>query len=171
MNASPIVADLELPEVSRFGLQTISPAGGDMAQTKSTRSLYILFIDDDPQVREFMIVCLAQFDHRVMVATGGKQGLEMFRTATLRNQPYDVVITDLGMPEVDGRVVARTIRAESPNTPIIMMTGWGVIMKEEGETIPDVDVVVNKPPRMRELNDLLLRMAKPAWQPVQNLVF
>jgi DNA-binding response OmpR family regulator len=132
-----------------------------MAQTKSKHSLSILFIDDDPQVRELMTVCLAQFDHRVMVATGGKQGIDMFRAATLNNQPYDVVVTDLGMPDVDGRIVARTIRSESPNTPIVMLTGWGVIMKEEGETIPDVDIVVNKPPRMRQLNDLLLRMTEP----------
>jgi DNA-binding response OmpR family regulator len=133
-----------------------------MTQTKPQRSLYILFIDDDPQIREFMTVCLTQFEHRVMVASGGKQGIEMFRTAMLKNQPYEVVITDLGMPDVDGRIVARTIRTESPNTAIIMMTGWGVMMKEDGETVPDVDVVVNKPPRMHELNNLLLRMAKPA---------
>jgi DNA-binding response OmpR family regulator len=157
-----MVADLELPEVSRPGLQTISRAGRDMTQTKPQRSLYILFIDDDPQIREFMTVCLTQFEHRVMVASGGKQGIEMFRTAMLKNQPYEVVITDLGMPDVDGRIVARTIRTESPNTAIIMMTGWGVMMKEDGETVPDVDVVVNKPPRMHELNNLLLRMAKPA---------
>ena len=157
-----MVADLELPEVSRLGLQTISRAGRDMTQTKPQRSLYILFIDDDPQIREFMTVCLAEFEHRVMVASGGKQGLEMFRTAMLKNQPYEMVITDLGMPDVDGRIVARTIRTESPNTAIIMMTGWGVMMKEDGETVPDVDVVVNKPPRLHELNDLLLRMAKPA---------
>ena len=157
-----MVAELELPEVSRPGRQTIRRAGRDMTQTKPQRSLYILFIDDEPQIREFMTVCLAQFEHRVMVASGGKQGLEMFRTAMLKNQPFEMVITDLGMPEVDGRVVARTIRAESPNTPIILMTGWGVMMKEDGETVPDVDVVVNKPPRMHELNDLLLRMAKPA---------
>ena len=74
-----------------------------------------------------------------MVASGGKQGLEMFRTAMLKHQPFEVVITDLGMPEVDGRVVARTIRAESPDTPIILMTGWGVMMKEDGETVPDVE--------------------------------
>jgi DNA-binding response OmpR family regulator len=88
--------------------------------------------------------------------------LELFRTATLENQPYEVVITDFGMPDIDGRRVARTIKAESPNTPIIMMTGWGAMMKEEGETEPAADVVVNKPPRMAELNDLLLRMAAPA---------
>ena len=136
-----------------------APGRDPLPQLKKKRSLHILCIDDDPQVREFMTVCLGQFEHRVMVASGGKQGIEMFRTAALRNQPYEVVITDLGMPDIDGRIVARTIRTESPNTPIIMMTGWGAIMKEEGETVPDVDVVVNKPPRMRELNDLLLRMA------------
>jgi DNA-binding response OmpR family regulator len=157
-----MAADSEPPEVSRPGQQTINQAGGDMAQTKPKRSLHILFIDDDPQVREFMEVCLTQFKHRVVVASGGRQGIELFRAATLKNQPYEVVITDLGMPDVDGRQVARTIKAESPNTPIIMLTGWGAMMKEEGETVPGVDIVVSKPPRMHELNDLLLRMATPA---------
>jgi DNA-binding response OmpR family regulator len=157
-----MAADSEPPEVSRPGQQTINQAGGDMAQTKPKRSLHILFIDDDPQVREFMEVCLTQFKHRVVVASGGRQGIELFRAATLKNQPYEVVITDLGMPDVDGRQVARTIMAESPNTPIIMLTGWGAMMKEEGETVPGVDIVVSKPPRMHELNDLLLRMATPA---------
>jgi DNA-binding response OmpR family regulator len=157
-----MAADSEPPEVSRPGQQTINQAGGDMAQTKPKRSLHILFIDDDPQVREFMEVCLTQFKHRVMVASGGRQGIELFRAATLKKQPYEVVITDLGMPDVDGRQVARTIKAESPNTPIIMLTGWGAMMKEEGETVPGVDIVVSKPPRMHELNDLLLRMATPA---------
>ena len=103
------------------------PAGGALPQLKQKRSLHILCIDDDAQVREFLNDCLTHFDHRVMVASGGKHGLELFRTATLKNQPYEVVITDLGMPDIDGQRVARTIKAESPNTPVIMMTGWGTI--------------------------------------------
>jgi len=67
--------------------------------------------------------CLTHFNHRVMVASGGEHGMELFRTAMQKNQPYEVVITDLGMPKMDGHQVARTIKAESPNTPIIMMTG------------------------------------------------
>ena len=96
-----------------------------------------------------------------MVASGGKQGMELFRTATLKNQPYEVVITDLGMPDIDGHHVARTIKAESPNTPVIMMTGWGMIGDEEGIAL-EVDAVVSKPPHMKELNDLILRMTSPA---------
>ena len=162
MNVSPIVADLERPKVSRLGPQTINQVGGNTAQTKPKRSLYVLFIDDDPQVRELMTVCLAQFEHRVMVATGGKEGIELFRAAALKNQPYEIVITDLRMPDVDGRQVARTIKAESPHTPIILLTGWGAMLREDKETVPGIDVVVNKPARMHELNDLLLRMANPA---------
>jgi DNA-binding NtrC family response regulator len=134
---------------------------GSLPQIKRKRSLHILCIDDDAQIREFLNDCLTHFEHRVMVASGGKHGLELFRTATLKNQPYEVVITDLGMPDIDGHRVARAIKAESPNTPVIMMTGWGTVKKENGETAPAVDFVVSKPPHMGELNDLLLRIAAP----------
>jgi DNA-binding NtrC family response regulator len=84
----------------------------------------------------------------------------LFRAAKQKNEPYEVVITDLGMPEMDGHQVARGIKAESPHTPVVMMTGWGTMMKEYGETTaPEVDALIGKPPHMRELNDLLLRLA------------
>ena len=138
------------------------PGRGAPPQPKRKRSLYILCIDDDEQIRDFMSVCLTRFEHRVTVASGGKHGLELFRAATLENHPYEVVITDLGMPDIDGQRVARTIKAESPNTPVIMMTGWGTFMGDDGGTPPSVDVVVGKPTRMQELNDLVLRITAPA---------
>jgi len=143
-----------------FPVQEKSPqtVRGTSPQVKPKRSLHILCIDDDAQVRQLLDDCLTHFNHRVMVASGGEHGMELFRTAMLKNQPYEVVITDLGMPKMDGHQVARTIKAESPNTPIIMMTGWGTIMREEGETASEVAAVIGKPPRMQELNDLLLRV-------------
>jgi len=134
---------------------------GAPPQPKRKRSLYILCIDDDEQIRDFMSVCLKRFEHRVTVASGGKHGLELFRTATLENQPYEVVITDFGMPDIDGQRVARTIKAESPKTPVIMMTGGGTFMEDDGETPLSVDAVVDKPPCMQELNDLVLRITTP----------
>ena len=139
-----------------------APSCGPLPQLKQQRSLYILCIDDDAGVREFLNDCFTHFNHRVVVASGGKHGLELFRTATLENQPYEVVITDFGMPDIDGQRVARTIKAESPNTPVIMMTGWGTFMGDDGGTPPSVDVVVGKPTRMQELNDLVLRITAPA---------
>jgi len=127
----------------------------------ANRSLRILCIDDELQIQELLKHCLTTLDHQVTTASGGKQGVEMFRAAMLEKQPYEMVITDLGMPDIDGHQVARTIKAESPATPIIMMTGWGTMMKEEGETASEVDAVVGKPPRIQELNNLLLQLAAP----------
>ena len=167
MNTSPLLAYSEPrrdtlpdpPEASRPSPQTIHQAGGDQAPVPPKRSLHILCIDDNAQVRQLLDDCLTHFNHRVMVASGGEHGMELFRSAMREKQPYEVVISDWGMPDVNGYEVARTIKAESPNTPIIMMTGWGTIMREEGETASEVDAVIGKPPNMQELNDLLLRMA------------
>jgi signal transduction histidine kinase len=122
------------------------------------RSLRILCIDDESQIQELLKHCLTTLDHQVTTASGGKQGVEMFRAAMLDKHPYEMVITDLGMPDIDGHQVARTIKVESPGTPVIMMTGWGTMMKEDGETAPEVDAVVGKPPRIQELNNLLLKL-------------
>ncbi|MGO9586117.1 MAG: response regulator transcription factor [Limisphaerales bacterium] len=149
------------PEGSRQGPQTINQAGGHKAPTAPKRSLHILCIDDDEQILEMMKDCLMHFEHRVRVASGGKYGMELFRTAMLKSEPYEVVITDLSMPDVDGYQVARTIKAESPNTPIIMMTARDTIAKEGGAMVSAVDAVMDKPPHIEELNNLLLRIVKP----------
>ena len=122
------------------------------------RPLRILCIDDESQIQELLKNCLTTLDHEVTTASTGKQGVEMFRAAMRKRKPFQTVITDLGMPDVDGHQVARAIKAESPTTPVIMMTGWGTIMKDEGELVTEVDAVVGKPPRIGELNDLLLRL-------------
>jgi DNA-binding response OmpR family regulator len=94
-------------------------------------------------------------DHHVTVAATGKEGLEIFRSNLRGSEPYEVVITDLAMPELDGRQVARAVRAAAPQVPIVMLTGWGAMMKADGEIVPEVDAVMGKPPHMRELNNLL----------------
>jgi CheY-like chemotaxis protein len=63
------------------------------------------------------------------------------------------------MPEIDGRQVARVIKSESPQTPVIMLTGWGTMMKDEGDIPGQVDAVLSKPPRIKELGDVLARLS------------
>lgn len=127
--------------------------------TKPKRPLHILCIDDDEQILEMMKACLAQFGHEVRVASGGMNGIEMFCTAILKSEPFNVVITDLGMPYMNGYQVARMIKAESPSTRIIVLTGDGPMKKEAGEGGSTVDAVLSKPPRFQELNELLHRLA------------
>lgn len=124
------------------------------------RSVKVLCIDDESPVRQLLDDCLTHFGHRVAVAASGKEGLELFRTAKVNKQPYEVVITDMGMPDVDGYQVVEAISSESRNTPIIMMTGWGTMMREEKTTPAAVNALIDKPPHMQELNDLLLKLTE-----------
>ncbi len=121
--------------------------------------LQILCIDDEPLLRELIKEILERDGHEVEVSDGGQSGLDEFRLARERGRPFDVVITDLGMPYVDGRQVAKTVKQESPGTPVVMLTGWGAFMKEEGAAQEQVDGVLSKPPRSRELREILSKLS------------
>ena len=129
-----------------------------VAAAGPSRPISVLCIDDEQNVRQLLQDCLGHFKHRVGLASNGKQGLEMLRESHRTNQPYQVVITDLGMPDLDGHQVAHTVKAEFPGTPVVMMTGWGAMMKEDGQVSPEVDALLSKPPQMRKLNDLLVQL-------------
>jgi nitrogen-specific signal transduction histidine kinase/CheY-like chemotaxis protein len=118
-------------------------------------SLRVLCIDDEPLLRELLRDMLERDGHRVEVCDSGIGGVEMFRLAQRDRASFDVIITDLGMPYFDGRQVARTIKRESPSIPIIMLTGWGAYMKEDGEVPAQVDGILSKPPRASELREML----------------
>ncbi|MGA2244620.1 MAG: ATP-binding protein [Verrucomicrobiota bacterium] len=122
------------------------------------RSLRVLCVDDEEMVRQLLNDCLTQFNHKVTTAADGEAALKLLRSARQGREPFQVVITDLGMPKMDGHQLARAIRAEMPRIPIVMMTGWGAMMKENGENTPDVNALVGKPPQLQELNSLLLRL-------------
>jgi len=118
----------------------------------------ILCIDDEPLLREMLKEILEFSEHKVEVADGGKSGLEAFHEAKKRGEPFDVVITDLGMPYVDGRQVAQTVKTESPNTPVIMLTGWGTMLNQKGENLSQIDAVLSKPPRIADLNETIAKV-------------
>jgi signal transduction histidine kinase/ActR/RegA family two-component response regulator len=147
------------------------PARPQAATPEPCRSLRILCIDDEPELRQLLHDVLEVHHHKVSVAPSGREGVEMFRSNLQGHEPFEIVITDLGMPDMDGHHVARAIKAQSPHTPVIMLTGWGTMMKAEGESAPEVDAVLSKPPRIQELNALLYRMSLPGVTPppwVQN---
>jgi signal transduction histidine kinase/ActR/RegA family two-component response regulator len=121
-------------------------------------ALRILVVDDDPVLRDSLGNTLRDEGHRVTLAGGGQEGIDLFRTAQQGSEPFDVVLTDLGMPYVDGRQVAAAVRAMAAQTPIILLTGWGQQMGAEHE-VPEVSRVLGKPPRLRELRAALAELA------------
>jgi PAS domain S-box-containing protein len=134
----------------------------DAAQQR-TAPLRILLVDDDPLVIRAMRSILTADGHHVTTADGGQQGIDAFTTARASGEtPFAVVITDLGMPYVDGRKVAAAVKRESPSTPVILLTGWGQRLEAEGDMPASVDYVLAKPPKIAELRSLLARVTKRA---------
>jgi signal transduction histidine kinase/ActR/RegA family two-component response regulator/HAMP domain-containing protein len=117
--------------------------------------LRILVVDDDPLLIKSLRDTLETDGHFVVTASGGREGIEAFRQAQERHEPFAVVITDLGMPYVSGREVAAAIKGMSPATPIILLTGWGQRLVAEGDIPPHMDRILNKPPKLRELREAL----------------
>ncbi len=119
--------------------------------TFPARSLRVLLIDDDPSLIEALRTALTDEGHRVSAANGGQAGIDSFRAARGSGLPFDIVITDLAMPDVDGRQVVTSLRGISPATPIILLTGWRHQLADGAEQSLHVDRLLGKPPRIREL--------------------
>jgi CheY-like chemotaxis protein len=151
----------DLRDSSRPVPPTLNLEGAKHNSVPPSRSLRVLCVDDERVVLESVKACLVYLKHQVKVAYNGRSGVELFCAARMANEPYDVVITDLTMPDIDGYEVARQIKAQSPDTPIIIMSGLGVIATEVGLMPAEVEAVISKPPRIQQLNDLLLRLAGP----------
>ncbi|MBI3368807.1 MAG: PAS domain-containing protein [Burkholderiales bacterium] len=84
-----------------------------------SRSLRVLLVDDDPVVLKSLGETLAQDGHSVEAASGGQAGIDAFAKAHAEGRPFDVVVTDLGMPYVDGRRVAAAVKSANPATPVV----------------------------------------------------
>lgn len=121
--------------------------------------LKILVVEDDLLVRKSLHDILRKEGHEVVVADGGDGGIATFLAAQAACA-FDIVITDLGMPKVDGREVARLVKEASPTTPIVLLTGWGRQMRDS-EVPPQVDYLLSKPPSIEELRKTLLRVSLP----------
>ena len=117
-------------------------------------------VDDDPLLLKSLCDTLEGDGHQIATANGGQAGIDTFRAAQDRGEPFEAVITDLGMPMVDGRKVASAIKAASPSTPVILLTGWGLRLVADGDIPPHVDLVLSKPPKRRQLQEALSRCCR-----------
>jgi DNA-binding response OmpR family regulator len=80
----------------------------------------VLMIDDEQGIRSLLDTLLSRKGYDVLLADGGRKGLELFR----RERP-DVIVVDLNMPEMDGVAVLHQVRNFKPNQPVIILTGAG----------------------------------------------
>jgi PAS domain S-box-containing protein len=135
---------------------------GPGVSTAPVAPLRILVVDDDPLLLKSLRDTLEGEGHDVTAATSGQAGINAFVESHAAGSPFPLVITDLGMPHVDGRKVAATIKASVPKTVVIMLTGWGRRLVAEGDVPPGVDQVLSKPPKLIELRAALAQhFARP----------
>ena len=133
----------------------IAEPGGTVTTPQVPMRLRLLVVDDDPLIIKSLRDTLELEGHVVVTANGGQEGVAKFREAQSKNEPFAAVITDLGMPYVDGRQVAAAVKGASPATPVIMLTGWGQRLVAEGDIPLHVDRVLSKPAKLRELREAL----------------
>jgi PAS domain S-box-containing protein len=131
------------------------PPAEVLRQAQASR---ILIIDDDSRVLNSLRGALEQDGHSVAVADNGRAGVDSFILAQQCGEPFAGVITDLGMPHMDGRNVAAAIKSASPRTPVILLTGWGSRLLAGNELPPHVDRVLSKPPKLSELRAALAEL-------------
>jgi len=154
-------ADLEIDSAERVGtvmrlvfpvpVTMVSTAVRHDARTHALRGLRVLIVDDDPLLIRSLRETLQADGHDVTAAEGGQAGIDEFAASKQKGQPFDVIVTDLGMPYVDGRKVAASIRAADSEVPIVLLTGWGQRLIAENDTPHGVDRVLAKPPKLHEL--------------------
>ena len=141
-----------LPAVERSSLRQAAAA------TESTRTqpaLKVVLVDDDADVLAPLQRYLEDCGFDVFTAADGIEGLRL----AAATQPH-VVLTDIGMPGMDGLEMCRQLHQLQPRTPVVLMSGWASDVDREQARVNGAAEVVSKPFSVHKMRDLLLRVAK-----------
>ncbi|HUX85929.1 MAG TPA: ATP-binding protein, partial [Chloroflexota bacterium] len=112
--------------------------------------LNVLVIDDQASVATVLQLMLEMDNHRVRVCASGAEGL-----AALHEERFDLVCTDINMPEMNGWEMATVIKAEFPDLPVAFVTGWSESYDEHELQARGVDYVLRKPYQIHDVQELV----------------
>jgi CheY-like chemotaxis protein len=115
----------------------------------------VLIVDDEADVLGTLAEMLETQGHAVTSATSGREALAHLE----RGAAIDLVLTDLGMPEMNGLEMASALRRRWPGIPVVLVTGWGECPPVAAEAALPVDLVIAKPVTLDTLADALARVA------------
>ena len=144
--------ELWLP-IAATGSSHMAEAADIRALDKREGPLVILAVDDDALVLLNTAAMLEDLGHTVFEAASGKDALEIIR----RGGRIDLVITDQAMPHMTGSDLAAAIKAEQPNLPIILATGFAELPPGADEGLPKL----SKPFRQHQLADAIAKTVAP----------
>jgi CheY-like chemotaxis protein/anti-sigma regulatory factor (Ser/Thr protein kinase) len=144
----------------RLPINREAPEGGSAENTAlvlGARTASVLVVDDEASIRALLADVLRARGHKVLMAEDGIAGLR-----AIEGSRFDMVITDISMPGVDGWAVISEARRRSPETKLVVVTGYGGIVDQVvlGGDTDLVDALISKQFNLAEIdstiNDLLL---------------
>ena len=100
----------------------------------------MLVVEDEPRVLSLVREFLAADRHDVETATDGRDGLDKLRAGK-----FDLIVADRSMPRMSGDQLAVAAKRLRPETPIVLLTGFGDVMGDHDERPEGVDLIVSKP--------------------------
>ncbi|MDA0839695.1 MAG: response regulator [Planctomycetota bacterium] len=105
----------------------------------------VLLVDDRPVLLELLKCCFEGEDFETHTTNNGKTALDMFNA-----DHFDVVVTELAIPGINGTHLAKLVKSHRPGTPVILLTGFSKETTESLTTVEEIDEVIYKPfqPRM-----------------------
>ncbi len=147
---------LKFPAVAR-----VQEPAAPVRTEQKIGALSILIVDDDENIRDVLSEMLGFLGHQVASAAGGAEALEL-----LERQIFNLVITDLGMPGISGWEVAERAKRKSPQTPVVMISGWGSQIDPTRVSSSGVDLVLGKPFHLDDIRRVIGQaFSKPAISP------
>jgi CheY-like chemotaxis protein len=113
----------------------------------------ILVVDDEPAVADTIRMVLTFRGHTVEIADAAE-------TALIKFQPgkYDLVITDLSLPKMDGLALAGAIKERAPTQPVILVTAYAESIQSDKERLANVDFLMGKPFSLQQLQEALIKI-------------
>ena len=117
----------------------------------------ILLAEDDDSLRSFLARALERAGYEVRACPDGESA-----GAALDDGPYDLLLTDIVMPGIDGIEVARTAAARAPSLRIMFITGFAAVALSAGDRAPQGAKILAKPVHLREIVSEVERMMAAA---------
>lgn len=127
----------------------------DTPRQRTSREIipgHVLLVQSDNVLREATTRLLERWGNRVQMACDGSEALQAF----MPNR-YDVVLSDTGMPDMNGQTLLQQIKQQDPRVPTILITGWGQHTTEGETQLGGVDFVIEKPFDLEDLREVLAK--------------
>lgn len=115
----------------------------------------ILCVDDDESVRKFTVKFLTSLGYRVEGIASAKEAI-----GKIQQNDYDLVITDFGMPDMNGMELAKIVKTKNPQCPVILFTGSMIPLDSEKEKVNGIDAIIHKPSTLETLRNEILKCLK-----------